>query len=771
MIRLGLRMGVIGGLRTSLPTAVTTVATAIGALLLLLILSIGPAMQARADRVAWISSPYLTNPASVGHAADGSVTYIATSTDHIGAEAVLVVDVAGTGPSAPVPPGIAALPGVGEVVMSPALRELVASNPPARDRYGADVGDIADVALEGPDALVAVRGVAAADAALAGLPVTRFAEAGTVPELSGVLGVLLLVAAVGAIAPVMLLVTIGTRLTVRSREKRLAALRLVGATRAQVAQLAAVESVVPSTVGALLGCALMLALRPAAAHVSYDAGRWFPSDLTPAPWGFVAVVVGVPIATVVATLLTLSRVQDEPMSTARGARASRVRSWRAAALLVALPAAYLLVAGASAGDVLGGGADRATAVAFALLMIGLLLAGPWITQVVGDVMSRSGRVAALLAGRRLADSPRVAHRAVASVVLAVLVSSLFVITTPAAAETLTSTDGSGQRSATARASVFYAAPAATARVVDRLSSTPGLRAPTAVYEGALQTSAGAVRVWMADCAGLREAARLDGLPCAEGPLLATGDVADLTDGLGAQGEGITLDSVWDAEVSSLLAPAADAVNTLHLPVSRVAVMPDLGGPDMPDLVVDSSLISEELHELRPTLVVFRYDDPVALEQARTVVVGEVPGASVATRQTVFDGYSQDVRRLYRIVVLAVVGIVVIASFSLVVAAMIGLVERRRPFAMLRAAGASVAVLRKVVLLEVLTPLIVLVALASVLGGLIGSWAAAAAGSNPTSHWSSVLLPAALGVGICLVMTSGALPFVGRVTDGEAARAE
>lgn len=79
----------------------------------------------------------------------------------------------------------------------------------------------------------------------------------------------------------------------------------------------------------------------------------------------------------------------------------------------------------------------------------------------------------------------------------------------------------------------------------------------------------------------------------------------------------------------------------------------------------------------------------ALERVRTLVRQRVPGGQVATRVSTYDGYSRDVRRLYRVLTIAALGVFVVTGLGLVVAVAVGLLERRRPFALLRASGTPV----------------------------------------------------------------------------------
>ncbi|MEV7232227.1 ABC transporter permease [Polymorphospora sp. NPDC051019] len=768
MIRLALRLGVMSGLRPSIATTVTALATAIGSLLMLLVLCIAPAMQARADRTAWMDNP-VQGAVARGDAAGPPVTYISTGVDYLGAESITVVGVAGTADGAPVPPGMVHLPRSGTALLSPALTRLVNRWPEAAGRYGVPVGELGPDALAGPDALVVVRGLALDQAVLEGQPVAAFPRTGEVLALEGILRVLMVVGGIAMLAPVLLLVTIGTRLSVRSRETRLSALRLAGATRGQVSWFAAVEAVVPGIVGIGLGFALLYLLRPLAAYVNYDSGRWYVSDLAPDRLGVIFVAVGVPLVTVLATLSTLSRVQRDPLATRRQSRPSTVSAWRAAPLLLVLPALAVVTTVPGIRNTLGS-SGRVAAVAFALLVLALHLAGPFLVRAVGMLLARSGRVPVLLAGRRMVNDPRVVYRSVSGVVLAIMVTSLFVVTTPAAAESLETTSGSGQRAGTAQAVVFYATPAQTAQMRDRLSSIDGISAVTPVYEAMLETNSSVVRAWIGDCRSIATATSLPSVPCGSAPLVATDDVAaHLRLGQEPRPQ---MNSLWSNQVTALTAPPPEGFDSaVEVPSGTVAVMPPPGGMDLPALIVDPKLLGSVVSTLRPTLLLLRYDDDHALERARTVVVSSVSGGYVSTRQSAYDGFSKDVRRLYRIVLIATLGVFLMASFSLVVAVLLGLVERRRPFALMRAGGAAVSVLRRAMMLEAAVPMVMAALLAGLSGALLGTWVVAGHGGGTEVQWQALALPVIAGTILCLTMTLTAMPFVGRITDGEATRTE
>ena len=125
MIRLGLRLSVNGGKEAMVRVFVTAAAVALGVGLLLAALAGGNGLNAQTDRGAWLdSAAQASQPTSTS---DG--LWWLSSVDQFGSQAIDRVDVAAAGPNAPVPPGIAHLPGPGSTTPRRPSRR---SSPPSR---------------------------------------------------------------------------------------------------------------------------------------------------------------------------------------------------------------------------------------------------------------------------------------------------------------------------------------------------------------------------------------------------------------------------------------------------------------------------------------------------------------------------------------------------------------------------------------------------------------------------------------------------------------
>ena len=262
MLRLGLRLTLSGGRETMVRLAVTAAAVAVGVALLLAVLAEFHAFQANADRQCW----ECTGTSSA--AAPGALLLPARlpahgelwndSADFYQGQTIERLDVAALGPGAPVPPGIAELPGPGQYYASPALAALLRTVPADQlgDRFpGKLAGTIGDAALTGPGELVVYVGYT--PAALKAVTGTQLVTAISTARPSAVFTPFFrwafLVGAAAVLFPVLILVSTATRLAAARREERLAALRLVGAAPPDIRVIAAVEGVVTALAGTVLG--------------------------------------------------------------------------------------------------------------------------------------------------------------------------------------------------------------------------------------------------------------------------------------------------------------------------------------------------------------------------------------------------------------------------------------------------------------------------------------------------------------------------------------
>ena len=435
MIRLGLRLTLNGGREAAIRLAVTATAVALGVGMLLVVLAGINALNAQNARAAWLStgSPGGGPPSPASSAARAATPdWWLFSADNFGQLTIDRVDVAATGPGAPVPPGLPHVPGPGQFYASPALAQLLRSTPAAElaDRFpGHQIGTIGPSALPAPNSLIIVIGYQAAQLSRApgAEQVTSIA---TTPGGNGVAGydpttlvAILAVAALALLLPVLIFIATATRLAAARREQRFAAMRLVGATPRQVSALSAVEACIAALGGAAIGLVLFFLLRPVLQDASFTGEPFAPGDFSLDLADILTVVIGVPVAAAVAARIALRRARISPLGVARRVTPPAPRAYRLIPLLAGIgELGYFARIGHPRSS---GGQVEAYFLGFLLVMAGLVVAGPWLTMTGSRIMAgRTSRPAALIAGRRLADNPKAAFRSIGGLILALFVTSV-----------------------------------------------------------------------------------------------------------------------------------------------------------------------------------------------------------------------------------------------------------------------------------------------------------------------------------------------------------
>ncbi|MEJ2857242.1 MULTISPECIES: ABC transporter permease [unclassified Saccharothrix] len=397
---LGVRLAV-GGSRTSWARlALTAAGVGLGVVVLLLAASVGPAREAKSERVR------AADPVAAGDDAPLRARDVVVSWQ---GRRIVGVELAATRADAPTPPGVGRLPQPGEVVVSPELLDLIRTDDSVRARFPERViGVIADAGLPRPKSLLFYAGLAHAEGAA---PVAGFG--GDQPKATLLPAYRLLVlGAIGALlVPLSIFVLVATRLGATGRDRRLAAIRLVGASRAQVRRIAGGETLTGAVLGLLVGVALFFAARPLARFIEVEGVGFFPTDLLPDPVLGALIAVGVPVVAVVSALVALRTVDIGPLGLHRAAHTPARRAWWRFALLGAGAAVLVVVAAVGSFDEVL--ADSATAVGLGAGLV-LVLAGtgavlPWLVDRVAHRLHPEA-VAPMLAVRGLrfdAGTPRV----------------------------------------------------------------------------------------------------------------------------------------------------------------------------------------------------------------------------------------------------------------------------------------------------------------------------------------------------------------------------
>ena len=743
MIRLGLRLTLGSGREAALRVLVTASAVALGVGLLLAFMAGVNGLHAQTDRGAWLDT---AAQASRSTSTSNGLWWL-SSTDQFGNEAIDRIDVAGTGPNAPVPPGLPHLPGPGDYYASPALTTLLRSVPAneLRDRYpGHQIGTIGAAALPSPNSLIIVVGHNARQlskelgavevGAIQRTPSNCYRCQNTTGSGS-VLQFILVVGAVALLLPVLILIATASRLSAR-REQRFAAMRLVGATPRQISVVSAVEAAVAAVAGVAVGFALFFIIRPLLYHVSFTGAPFAQGDLSLHWIDIVLTLIGVPVAAVVSARLALRKVQVSPLGVSRQTSSRPPRIARIIPLLLGIAELAYFDAAGKPGAV--GGQLLELLVGFVLLIVGLVLAGPWFTTSGSRLLvKRANRPATLIAGRRLLDNPKAAFRFISGLVIALFITSAVIGALSSIAALNTSGGGSAGSDTLADAFCSFSTtncptsaqvPSVSVKVLAEIRTTPGVLSVTVVHQGPTRTP-------LRNSFGIVACDQLAKTPaigkCASGETVASIGYF-LSNVLGHNSHAST--TVW---------PSA------HLSVATAARLP-----------VDA-------------VVVATNGSAGSLERARTTLERAfgVQGGGVAV-----DALDPSTARLLAMIQdmtdVIIVASLIIAACSLAVSIAAGLGERKRPFSLLRLTGVPKALLHRVVALESALPLL-LVAAVSIAVGLasaalyLHSQVGVAFRIPGTAYWVTVLG----GLAASLAIIASTFPLLDRITGPDVARNE
>ena len=791
MYRLGLRLTLRSGREPFVRLLVTAAAVAVGVAIMLAVLADFNAFKTTNNRPSWESTQGQTLTASYASARNAELWNY--SNDIYQGQTIERLDVAALGPGAPVPPGISRLPGSGQYYASPAMAALLRTVPAGElgDRFpGRLAGTIGQRALTGPDELVIYVGRTPSQ--LAALPATTLVH--TIATGTGRLvwthyfRDAFVVGAIAFLFPILILIGTATRLAAARRQERYAALRLVGATISQVGVISSVEAAVSAFIGALAGIGIFQALQPALAASAITSARYFADEVTPTAAGYVIVLIGVPIAAAIAALISLHRVRISPLGVSRRVTPPPPSAWRIAPLAAGV-VLFLLGMATTSSQRIGGSALPS----ILIILVGLVIGGPWLTAQAARLMRRyAPGGSALLASRRLGDNPQVAFRSVSGLVLAVFLGTVLAGILPAVERI----EASPQ--ATALHNVLLDGFTAAGLCGNNVNCTGGNSPATNPLAG---SSPQRQRIALAGMPPQPAAALLAGLHAIAGATVmpvysprgaqnvnpqqpGPGNGPGPSGGPGQDG-GIVLGNGPGDGIISCASLRELAVLGQCAP-GRKAVLVPAGNlfndnpaySTQPIANASSPAASVDVSGLYLETLLVKANNSATLERVRTYLVTHVTDSASGTAPRTFGEAVQAraavATTVQRLLYTAVVLTLIVAGCSLAVSVGGGLVERKRPFTLLRVTGTQVSTLYRVVLLEAVLPLaaatIVAAGLAYVIA-IVTVAAIAPAGTPVPVPGGAYFVTMAVGLAGSLLVILASLPLLRRLTSADGVRFE
>ena len=629
-------------------------------------------------------------------------------------------------------------PRPGEYYLSKALADAVAEYPEDNilARFGKNtkyLGVIPSEYTASPDALMIVRGASAEEVAESdaftksqGQP-SYFADvyrtdANGLKSDAKIDPVAVIVFGVGGtilLFPIVIFVSVATQLGAAQREKRYAALRLIGATKRQVGRVLMLESLLASVVGVLIGLGAFWLLQAPLQDFRMDGMRFNPSDLALTSTQYV-LIIGLTLGlTMFVNWRRMRRAQISPLGVSRSVeKVKKLRAWRA--LVPALGIAFFAWLSSKPGlDWLEANKESAMPtlllmVALLLVMFGLILAGGWLTNKLSLLAARwANNASMLIAGKRTAVHSRTIFRSVSGVVLALFAGSFY----------LTATSGiEGLNAQAIKDNGFSQLKRGTAIVIGR--SLPG----------------------------------------------------DIAEQLKQKSYITSVATIYPRE-------DGDAIRCQDLATYTEHTCPDNARPDQfallnfdKPVVKKVSLINDRVdtNGAKEYLVTLKSDNDI--EKLRTMVTAKANQYDLTYAVSGTDSKKPHINPTIReFADLAYVGIGVtlfVAVASLIVSTIGGLMERRRSLYTLRLSGMRLAQLKRLVMVESVAPLLT----TSILSCGFGVWTGAVFTSTFSTTLKPVLTPtyfAIVGIGLvaAIIGIYVILPMVDKLTRAEANQTE
>ncbi|MFG2223801.1 FtsX-like permease family protein [Streptomyces sp. NPDC048644] len=770
-LAMGMRFAAGGGRDGWIRTALTATAVALGVAVLLIGASVPTLMD------AWHGREKARENLGQRHEPPrGDTTVLYSSADTVfHGQAIRGRLVRPDGAHPPAPPGMRQLPGPGRMLVSPALKKLLDSPDGALLRERLDYrisGVIGDEGLSGPAELTYVAGSATLHKP-SGYRIDHFGKVWDPPPMQPQAVLLVIMTCVALLTPVMVFIGTSVRVGNEQRERRLAALRLVGSDVATTRRIASGESLFGSLLGLAAGALLFLGVRQLASVITLWNINVFPSDIRPGPLPATLIAVLVPAASVLVTLFAQRRVTVEPLGVVRNRPAVRRRLWWRV-LLPVLGALLLLPLAREQRWTDSPLNTGRLAVGSMLLLLGVTALLPWLVDAVVNRL-RGGPVPWQLAVRRLQLSSGSATRAVSGITVAVAGAiAIHMLFTGMQAGYAQAYAQSGKE----RPELGYWGPADSWRQTEQalaaLRATPGVKSARGVVTahvgevpapGHPADDTRFLLIGVGDCAELRRLAAL--------PSCGSGDVF-LTDQRDKDviKPGAAIDLNPPVMGSDAPKPRPWQIPRHTLP-TRLA-SPGAGtGPDhySYDLLATPSALDISGLDSSDMELTVDYDRnlPDVVEHIRNTAARVNP--TFYESSTVDNPHDQQLAGVRNGLFAGSVITLLLIGAGLIITTVEQLNERRRMLSSLHAFGTRRASLGWSILWQTAVPVTLGLALALGCGLTLGALLLSIISNGVTVDWAAVAGMAGIGAGVILFVTALSLPPLWRMMRPDGLRTE
>lgn len=345
---------------------------------------------------------------------------------------------------APLPVGLDRQPETKEVFVSPKLKARMEEDAILRERYAEYKVkvEVPEKFLTSPDDYVAIYKLSEERLARKqdryGETSILMLDEGSLKNtyqraetgIQRIINIFMLLCGLGVCFPMLTLLISAMRIGMVQREKRYAALSLIGTSKMQLNQIILAEALSSTGIGVGVGFIIYEILRGTILReLAFNGGkRFFFNDIAVTGWREVGIVALIFMIVIIVNLIAMRKVKSSPLGVAKIQKMPRKATvLRLLPLLVAVIAIMRM-------NQLGGEwlmkhgeiASWCFMGTFLLIMVGILTVGPFFTRIVAVVIEKvSNRMMGLMVGKRLKIFAKTIFASVSGVVLALFVSSFF----------------------------------------------------------------------------------------------------------------------------------------------------------------------------------------------------------------------------------------------------------------------------------------------------------------------------------------------------------